>query len=180
MYKGQLTILRAYGKEDYEKAHKLFNDYEMMHFLSGMAVYPCSYEEETELIQNMNKNKSNAYNFAITTLDGIYIGGCGYMKLSQKDGTCMVGISIADKNYWGKGYGTDAMRVLLRFLFGELNLRKVQLGVFSYNTRGIKSYEKIGFKAEGIFKEQIYRDHAYHDELRMAIFKNEFLEKEGV
>ncbi len=178
MYRGEQVILRAYEKTDLERAHQFFNDYEMMRFLRIGAIYPCSLEQEAEVIENLNKDKSKGYAFAIATLDGKYIGGCGYMDLDQKNATCMVGIVIGDKDYWGKGYGTDAMRVLLGFLFRELSLRKVQLGVFAYNVRGIKSYEKVGYKVEGVFKDQIQRDGIFHDEVRMAIFRDDFLKRD--
>lgn len=75
-----------------------------------------------------------------------------------------IGIAIGNKNYWGKGYGTDALNTLLRLLFNEHNARKVLLNVF-------------GFKEEGRLKEQIYREGKYQDGVVMALFKKDYLKK---
>ena len=66
------------------------------------------------------------------------------------------------------------MRVLVNFIFSEMNLHKVSLLTYGFNKRAIRSYEKVGFKVEGVLKENIYREGQYHDELIMAIFKEEW------
>jgi RimJ/RimL family protein N-acetyltransferase len=86
----------------------------------------------------------------------------------------VVGIFIGDKNYWGKGYGTDAMSVLVKFIFEQMNIHKVKLNVFSYNERAIKSYEKCGFKVEGVLRQEIFRDGKYYDEIIMGLLKEEY------
>lgn len=94
------------------------------------------------------KSKDAQLDKAIETLDeGRYIGGCGINSLDWKNSVATVGIFIGDKNYWGKGYGTDAMKVLLRFIFEQMNINKVKLFVYSFNERAIKSYEKKRLQA---------------------------------
>lgn len=171
MYKGQKVILKAYEKSDIEMAHKLFNNFEMQRFLSPSAIFPISFEEEAEFVASCGKNKDKTYSFAVTTLDGKYIGGCGYMNANWRNRTAWIGIAIADPEYWGKGYGTEAAQLLLDFIFNELNLRKVLLNVFSFNERAIKCYQKLGFKEEGRLKEQVYKDGKYTDDIIMAKFK---------
>jgi len=86
----------------------------------------------------------------IRTLDGdCLIGEIGLDGIKYTHGDAFVGISLGERDFWGKGYGTDAMRVLLRFAFTELNLRRVSLDVFEYNPRAVRSYEKVGFVVEG-------------------------------
>lgn len=84
------------------------------------------------------------------------------------------GIFIGDKKYWGKGYGTDAMRVLVKFIFEQMNIHKVKLNVYSFNERAIKSYEKCGFKVEGVLRQEIFRDGRYYDEIIMGLLKEEY------
>ncbi len=72
-----------------------------------------------------------------------------------------------------KGYGTDAMNLILRSAFMELNLHRVSLDVFDYNPRGVKSYEKAGFRHEGRAREMILRDGRRYDVLYMGILRNE-------
>ena len=174
MLKGKKIILRSYEKEDIEKAHEYINNYELMKFLNPSFILPRSLKSEEEYINSIDKDPDKSFSFAIDTLKGKYIGGCGYFNVNRKNGTCYIGIFIGDKNYWGKGYGTDANKVLLNYLFNEFNIRKVLLNVFAYNKRAIKSYEKLGFKIEGTLVDNIYRDGKYYDEIIMALFKNDF------
>ncbi len=179
MFKGKKTILRAYEKAFSTLACKYFNDEEFRSFLSPSALLPISQTEEDGIIDGfMNpKNESNSYTFAITTLQGKYLGGCSYFNFNHEAGTVWIGIAIGDKKYWGKGYGTDALNTLLLLLFNEHNTRKVLLNVFDFNERGIASYKKLGFKEEGRLKQQQYRKGKYHDDVIMALFKKDYLKK---
>ncbi|MCL4252318.1 MAG: GNAT family N-acetyltransferase, partial [Anaerolineae bacterium] len=69
------------------------------------------------------------------------------------------------------------MNVLLRFAFMDLNLHRLELNVFSYNARAIRSYEKIGFMREGVLRETLYRDGVYHDIHVMGILRREWMAK---
>ncbi|HBA59798.1 MAG TPA: N-acetyltransferase [Elusimicrobia bacterium] len=176
MFKGKKTILRAYTKVDAVVAYKLFNDEELRSLLDPSPLLPVSLAEEEAFINNaMNpKDKSKAFEFAITTLQGKYIGGCSYFNFNKKTRTVWIGISIADKKFWGKGYGSDALRTLLRLLFNELNARKVLLNVFAFNARAVACYEGLGFREEGRLKEQQYRAGKYHDDVIMALFRKDW------
>lgn len=91
-----------------------------------------------------------AHMFMIERLeDGRKIGQIDLSGFNWTVGNAWVGIGIADRELWGMGYGTDAMRILLRYAFEELNLKRVTLNVFDVNPRGIASYEKAGFRHEG-------------------------------
>ncbi len=85
-----------------------------------------------------------------------------------------MGISIGDPKDWGKGYGTDAMRILLRYAFIELNLHQVTLLVFEYNPRAIRSYEKAGFRVRGRMRKVVNRDGRRWDAIAMSIIRQEW------
>ena len=110
--------------------------------------------------------------------DNALIGFIGLFAIEWNHGDAWVGIGIGDRQYWGKGYGTDAMRVMLRYAFTELNLHRVTLGVFEYNPRAIRSYEKAGFKVEGILRQYLHREGRYWDEVMMGILREEGMENE--
>jgi len=113
--------------------------------------------------------------FAIRTLcDDRLIGGIGLDGINWSHGNCYVGIGIGDSEDWGKGYGTDAMRILLRYAFTELNLHRVSLTVFEYNPRGIRSYLKAGFVEEGRTRGQLHREGRRWDIIYMGILKREW------
>ncbi len=84
------------------------------------------------------------------------------------------GSGLATAQSWGKGYGTDAMRVILRYGFTELNLKRITLGVFGYNARAIRSYEKAGFTVEGRMRKALYRDGSRADIVFMGILRDEW------
>ena len=68
---------------------------------------------------------------------------------------------MGDKEYWSKGYGSDALKLLIKFIFEEVNMNKIKLKVFSFNNRAIACYKKVGFKEEGILKKELYRSGKY-------------------
>ena len=90
----------------------------------------------------------------------------------HRDGFVTIGIGLRD--YWGKGYGTDAMRVLLRFAFSELNLERITLLTFGYNERAQRSYLRAGFKVEGRQRERLRRGSRRHDMIAMGILRDEW------
>ncbi len=110
-----------------------------------------AYPRSTKDVQNgPGHDGADSCNFAIRKLsDDRLIGGIGIWieQWAHREG--WVGIGIGERDCWGNGYGTDAMRLLLRFAFTELNLWRVSLNVYDYNARALRSYEKAGFRLEG-------------------------------
>lgn len=174
MYSGQLVKLRAYKEDDIEKAVEFINDEEVKKLMDSNIPFPMTKWQEEEWVRSRKANTDFTYDFAIEDLKtGKYIGGCSINECDVKNRTCVVGIMIGEKEYWGKGYGSDALKVLIKFIFEEVNMNKIKLNVFSFNNRAIACYKKVGFKEEGILKKEIYRNGRYHDEIIMAMFKDD-------
>lgn len=102
------------------------------------------------------------------------IGFIGLGEVEWHHGDSFVGIGIGERDYWGRGYGTDAMKVVLRYAFDELNLHRVSLNVFEYNTRAIRAYEKVGFVFEGRGRQELHRDGRRWDLIFMGILRSEW------
>lgn len=102
------------------------------------------------------------------------IGDIALNDIDHLNRSASIRIAIFNKEYWGNGYGTEAMSLLLEHGFENLNLHRVGLDVFSFNKRGIKSYEKLGFKQEGIIRDKLFYDGEYHDLIMMGVLKEEF------
>jgi len=127
---------------------------------------------EKDLVET---EKSDNFFFLIRTLvEGRLIGLVGLDGILWNQGTAWVGIGIGEREYWGKGYGTDAMCTILRYGFDELNLHRVSLNVFEYNQRAIHSYEKSGFTVEGRMRQCLRRDGQRWDLIYMGILREDW------
>jgi len=171
MIQGRKTWLRAVEREDIPLFLRWFNDPEVRQYLS---VYmPLSAAEEERWFERQ-LDRQDARVFAIETAEGVHIGNIGLHDLDWKNRNAQLGVVIGEKAYWGLGYGTDAIKALLRFAFDEMNLHRVQLRVFEFNERAIRCYRRCGFREEGRLRQELYRGGAYHDVLLMGILREEF------
>lgn len=101
------------------------------------------YDYSVDYAEELQHTSPTRQTFAIETLEGRHIGNCMYYGLDR--GEAEVGILIGDPDYWGRGYGTDAMHALLDHLFGRLGLERVYLHTLDWNERAQKSFLKSGF-----------------------------------
>jgi len=125
-----------------------------------------------------NKDETQSFSFGIRILaDDRLAGSIGLFVNDWSQREAFVGIGLGERPDWGKGYGSDAMRIILRYAFCELNLRRVVLNVFEYNVRGIRSYEKCGFVHEGRMRQYLKRDGKRWDMLYMGILREEWIQK---
>jgi RimJ/RimL family protein N-acetyltransferase len=126
--------------------------------------------------KELEKTAQDSFFFTIHTNDmDKLIGFVALRGVLWNQGDAWVGIGIGEPEYWGKGYGTDAMRLALRYAFMELNLDRVTLVVFADNPRAIRSYDKAGFKLEGMERQVVRRDGKIGDLLTMGILRQEYL-----
>lgn len=115
--------------------------------------------------------------FGIRSLeDDRLLGEIGLDLIQDGHGETFVGLGLGERDDWGNGYGTDAMRIILRYAFDELNLHRVALDVFEYNPRAIRSYEKTGFKYEGRMRRALHRDGRRWDLIFMGILREEWIQ----
>ncbi len=177
MYTGKKVRLRAYNREDIPIRLSYINDAEIANFLTGDIPYPIMLHEEEKWFES-NLSQADRHNFAIETIDGNhFIGGCSINDVDWKNSVATVGIFIGNKDYWGNGYGNDAMKILISFIFNQMNINKIRLICYSFNKRAIKSFEKCGFLIEGILKKEVFKNGCYYDKVAMGIFKEDFLAK---
>ena len=99
------------------------------------------YSEEELLYANPSSKR-----LSIDTLDGHHIGNCMYYDISAKRGEAELGIMIGDRNYWGKGYGTDSVDALLRYIFTATPLNRIYLHTLDWNLRARRCFTKSGFR----------------------------------
>ena len=173
---GKLVRLRAYEKSDLDAVMKWVNDEEVTDFLAGgMLTYPVSSIAEEKFIEATAKSSDTEKSFAIETLaERKYLGGVAFHAINWLNRSAGVGITIGDKSFWGRGYGTDAMHVMMRLGFDKMNLHRLWLHVYDYNQRAIASYEKCGFKREGVLRSERFYRGRYHDTIVMGILESEY------
>ena len=173
MIEGKKIRIRAIEKTDIDEIMKWINDREVMDNL--IMRYPVSrYKEEKWIEKALDESNPRIKTFALETKDGVYLGGISLHGIDWENRNAEAGIVIGKKEYWNKGYGTDAIMTLLDFAFNRMNLHRVYLKVYDFNLRGIKSYEKCGFKSEGALRHDLYVNGRYHDSIIMGILKDEF------
>jgi len=103
-----------------------------------------------------------------------HIGNIKLEAIDHKKGTAEMGILIGNKNYWGKGIGKEATKLVLDYAFGELNLNEICLGVVSGNKAAIKLYEDVGFETRKINKKARNHDGVVFDEIIMTIRNDKY------
>ena len=163
---GKKCYLSPINVEDYEKYTRWVNDMEVaigMLFSSGL-ITP---QKEKEILERLSRSE---YNFAIVDLEkDQLIGNIGFPRIDYINGVAEMGIFIGNKDYWGKGYGVEAIQLLLDFGFNILNLHNIFLKVYSYNKPAIRCYKKAGFKEAGRIREAKQIAGKRYDEIYMDI-----------
>ena len=102
------------------------------------------------------------------------IGNAGLLELEHQHGVAEFGILIGEKDCWDQGYGTEATRLILDYAFNVLGLHNVMLSVYDYNRRGMRAYEKAGFKVIGRRRQALRLGHKRHDVIFMDALATEF------
>lgn len=169
---GELVRLRPPEEADADRLNPLFSDPEV---LAGLRLaFPQSAEGYREFVRS-NRGRDDQLMFAIETLAGEPIGGCGFMGIDARARDAELGIWIG-KPHWNRGYGTDAMRVLCRFGFRHLNLQRITLHVYETNPAGRHVYERVGFKHEGTLRRAQFLGGRYVDATVMGLLSEELIE----
>lgn len=102
------------------------------------------------------------------------IGTCALSQMDGDNGSALFHITIGEKDAWGRGYGTEATRLMIDHAFGALGLHRVALSVFEFNERAIRSYVSCGFVTEGRARQAIWRDGRWWDELQMSMLETDW------
>jgi RimJ/RimL family protein N-acetyltransferase len=151
--------------------------------LSGTAIQStsdCWIATKDWLDKQINDEPETTFWFAMRALeDDRLLGDIDLTVINWGSRDAFLGIGIGERAFWGKGYGSDALQVVLRYAFLELNLRRVTLNVFEYNQRAVRTYEKARFRPEGRVRQAMQREGRRYDILYMGILREEWMEGNG-
>jgi RimJ/RimL family protein N-acetyltransferase len=180
IYKGKLVRLSAMDAEEAGKAFSRWGrDSEYVRLLnSGIVRVVSQAQEKKWLEKELEQQSINQHWFSIHSLtDDQLLGDIDLYVYNWTARDAFVGLGIGEREFWGKGYGTDVMKVILRYGFTEVNLKRVTLVVFEYNPRAICSYEKAGFRHEGRMRKALNKEGRRCDMLTMGILREEWMEQ---
>jgi RimJ/RimL family protein N-acetyltransferase len=172
---GERIRLRALERSDLPQFLTWLNDPEVTENLFLM--HPLSMEEEEKWFEGMNKRPLYERPLCIEVREPDHwhlIGNLSLMDFQWTHRSAELGIVIGDKAHWNQGYGTEAINLLVKHAFDELNLHRVWLRVYDTNPGGMRCYEKVGFQHEGTLREAVYKHGEYINMHVMSILRHEW------
>lgn len=172
---GEKIALGPATKSLVEAMYRWSNDFTVSSY-SGVPFRPFTLEGTEEYLKEETKNP-----FGGKVLFAIYelashrlIGNCEWRTINPFDGTAEYGISIGERDCWGKGYGTEVTILMLDYAFNALGLHNVQLYTYSFNERAIRAYTRAGFRVMGRRREAVRRGDQRYDEIYMDCLASDF------
>jgi len=176
---GKRVYLRPLEKRDLPYIQKWSNDPEIRGLIGETR--PMSKFEAEAFYERVKSDDHRVWWFIVALRENDRpIGEAGLLRMFPAWRTTDLSIIIGERDAWGKGYGTEAINLLLDYAFGYLNFHRVAVGVVGFNEAALRFYEKVGFCREGIQRDGYYYAHQYHDFVMMSILEDEYRETLGV
>ena len=167
---GSKCYLSPIDINDAEKYTTWLNDQEVVDYLQNSpSVIPM--DVEREVLQRISRE----HNYAIVDLEkDILLGNIGLNDINHIHQSAEIQIFIGNKDYWDKGYGQEALNLLLDYSFKILNLNNIMMRTYSFNKRGIACFQKVGFKKVGELRKAVKRNLEHHNIVLMDILPESF------
>jgi len=172
LFTGRLVRLAARQAEDNTSLSRWSEDAEFTRLMMGHPAVPRppeAFEDKKD-----HRDDGRHFNFTFRTIADDKLIGYGGLEMSWSNQEAHLWIGIGEPEYRGKGYGTDAMHLLVNYAFRELGAYRVSLNVFGFNLRAMHVYERLGFVNEGAKREAIYRDGQRFDDYSMSLLRPEW------
>lgn len=168
---GHKVRLRPVRPGDLQSFTDWLADPEVRRWLAALDEPP-TLQEEIEWYEDTRANPDNVL-WAIETLDGRLLGTCE-LRTALKSRRAELGIAIQDKREWSKGYGEDAVRLVLEYGFEDMELNRIELTTDEDNVRGRRCYEKCGFVEEGTLRKHRIVDGRPINTIMMSVLREEW------
>jgi len=169
MLSGRKTRIRPLELEDLDSLYLWYSDPEFTYWLSG------NWPEKSLLRRDEIERRffdEDPFRYALLDEAGALIGVIGFDELNIPARSVRLFLGIGEKAYWGKGYGTDALRCFTDHLFGHWNFHRLSLETWDGNKRALACYAKAGFQQEGVLKDAYYIDGRYRDGILLALVRS--------
>ncbi|MGE7942152.1 GNAT family N-acetyltransferase [Lysinibacillus xylanilyticus] len=175
---GQDVFLRPITENDVDSIFMCFQNEEIMYMTGTRNLLT---KDQIKEALNRFSEDSTRCDFAICLVENTrIIGDLAIMEIDLDNQKAMFRIALHSIENCGRGYGAEAVQLVQKFTFEELQLNRLELQVYSHNIRGMKSYEKVGFKKEGVLRQSLLMNGKYSDEIIMSILRDEYMELKKV
>lgn len=175
MIRGKKVVLRAVEERDLPLLTEWLNDPDIAQMVGGWT-FPTSLSQQRIWFDSVHEDTSTQ-RWIIETGDRVPIGLTGLWNINWHDRLALTAIKLSGAaDVRGKGYGTDAVFTLMSYAFAQVGLNRLWGEIVGYNAPSYHLYVRAcGWKVEGLLRQSVYRNNEFHDQLRVAILKDEFL-----
>jgi len=174
---GPHVILRPLERTDLNERYLgWLNDPEVTRYTETGA-FPSTAEDLENFYRSVTGSRNDVIFAVVDKESGRHIGNVKLGPIQWVYRCATFGILIGEKDFWGKGAGEEATRLMVEYGFQRLNLHRIDLGVFAEHEAAVRCYEKVGFKVEGRMREDLFQAGQYKDRLWMGLLRSEYKSK---
>ena len=170
---GELVVLRRHTRDNLREFMRWYQDPEVARLTRYQAAPMRPEEIERFFAMRAMGPDSMAMGIHVRDTDRL-IGSCAFSQLDADNGSTLFHITIGEHDAWGRGFGSEATRLMVDHALGTLGLHRVALAVFAFIERAIRAYLRVGFVIEGRSREAIWRDGRWWDEIHMSVLEPEW------
>ena len=175
--KGERVHLRALLEKDLNNNYlQWLNDEEVCRN-NAHAIFPNTEQKMKDYFSGLNNQNVHIVLAIIDSASGKHIGNVSLQNINWVSRNAEFAILMGDKDYWGKGYGEEAAKLVVDYGFNRLNMHRIFCGTLSGNEGMIRLAQKLDMKQEGIRREAIFKNGAYHNIIEFGVLKSEYNSK---
>ncbi|WP_420539509.1 GNAT family N-acetyltransferase [Paenibacillus polymyxa] len=172
LLEGSRVYLRPINVEDTELYYNTLFHQEVRRLTGTQRSF--TKEQIARYIEAKGQDSSSLQLLIALQEDDRVIGDIALQDMDSLNRSANIRIAINEQGNQGKGYGTEALVLMLGYGFGICNLHRIELNVFDFNEQAIRCYEKVGFQREGVQRDALYYNHQYHDSILMSMLQHEY------
>ncbi|MDN4078984.1 GNAT family protein [Paenibacillus polymyxa] len=172
LLEGSRVYLRPINVEDTELYYNTLFHQEVRRLTGTQRSF--TKEQIARYIEAKGQDSSSLLLLIALQEDDRVIGDIALQDMDSLNRSANIRIAINEQGNQGKGYGTEALVLMLGYGFGICNLHRIELNVFDFNEQAIRCYEKVGFQREGVQRDALYYNHQYHDSILMSMLQHEY------